>query len=83
MFEEGYIIIGNKKIEASSIELDIEPTVANDMLQDASIWQGEIVAKKDSLCVRLIRPLNNREVYNRMKNQYLYLNEFVVKYKDD
>ena len=83
MFEEGYIIIGNKKIEASSIELDVEPTVANDMLQDASIWQGEIVAKKDSLCMRFIRPLNNKEVYDRMKNRHLFLNEFVVKYEDD
>ena len=83
MFEEGYIIIGNKKIEASSIELDVEPTVANDMLQDASIWQGEIIAKKDGLCMRLIRPLSNREVYNRMENRHLFLNEFVVKYEND
>ena len=53
------------------------------MLQDASIWQGEIIAKKDGLCMRFIRPLNNKEVYNRMKNRRLFLNEFIVRYEDD
>lgn len=81
MFKEGYIIIGDNRIEVESIE--VSPKSSEDLLKNSSIWKGEIVVKKNCLSVNFIRELTGKEVFDRLQNGYLLLDEFIVHYEDD
>lgn len=80
MFENGYVIVGDKKIRAT--EIKISPKFSDDLLKGSSIWKGEIVIKNNCVSVNFIRELSSKEVFDRLQNGYLLLDEFIVKYED-